>query len=1176
MFFNRKNNNKKSNNSNKAKAMSLTTPADTDGDDDDDHQYSRMSVIKGMKTGKRTDVMKVVRKLVDGWRDPLCMANQIEAVERNTRHAATNAKANLFVTATSAEASRTLLAGARLYLQDMDGINWEPYLSRQQQQQPLAAAEDWYFEDEVAMAAAAPTAEDYWPEIPADDCVSVISELDVSAVRKPIDYIRKLVDDWRDRSVNGRLIAAVDKDSSGQRLFVTARDANATRALVRVGQRNGFQWSVYEPSVHNRATGAIGGQFNYNTVSHGVDNWSKGALPKYPNWSAAVVEATNNRKGNHHQHENRGHTGASGSGGGGVGSSGDYDRDMVRALRLSKFDDKERLKKLKEEQELRELQERQKQELRDKIAAIVIDTDRSTEKIAELIELMKQYERDSGQPIYADYQPIDQLMIDTVLNDRSKLILCVILALGGQVSLDTVFAYFAVHMEKIHVEFEDNMRKQLPLFDPCVHRLDTEVYLNHEALDDQLVCVHIKGDGNCLWSAVSTAVYGSDEYMESLRLLTAATLLDYSSEFIGAYNSDMDVPFDELVSKAVTLQEWGYEWHIQALSMALHRPIYIYSSFISMVNKRRQSYDELREVYERTYVPNHMRFLADGNREDEIPVLLYYNGMDHYSLVLPKREGVRPLRPYTEMMEPMVNKKDNIPVPEPPTTNRQHIEKSTNNNNNTGANKKCHVNIPPVPTKTNKQNISKNTNKKWTERMEPMVNKKDNIPVPEQPTTSRQHIDKSANNNNNTGANKKRHERTERMEPNRKANVPTITTTVDNNDDKDSVNISDEYKLNLSQNIKKIIGENLDNYLRLKLNKSAIKEDIRQKLLLIMQNNDTGNSNTITDNTFDTDNSDDSVVVVGDDVTEFDCDICGAESLPIDGAVSYGCQHRYCDDCVRQTLTIEIQDNRIESLACPAPDCTAKATPQLVRRIVGPELYNRYDQLLLKAAVGAMDDVHYCPNTDCGAMVVAEIDLAMGDCPRCGLAFCTSCMKPYHGGYDCGLDTRERDDMVQMFQSAELAEQMQAEEDELMKAIAEAEREDWDWIDRIRDEQKAIRQQEMLLEEQRKADEERAAEERRRKDGERFRREAELREREIIAAQAVERERRLKDRQEGRQREERESEQLVRQVSRPCPRCKAPIQKNEGCNHMTCTKCRYEFCWECMGYWQGYNHICAR
>lgn len=48
------------------------------------------------------------------------------------------------------------------------------------------------------------------------------------------------------------------------------------------------------------------------------------------------------------------------------------------------------------------------------------------------------------------------------------------------------------------------------------------------------------------------------------------------------------------------------------------------------------------------------------------------------------------------------------------------------------------------------------------------------------------------------------------------------------------------------------------------------------------------------------------------------------------------------------------------------------------------------------------------------------------------------------------------------------------------------------------------------------------------------------------------------------------NDQWKKQNSKKCPQCKVDIQKNEGCNHMTC-KCRHEFCWECLRRWKTCN-----
>jgi len=40
-----------------------------------------------------------------------------------------------------------------------------------------------------------------------------------------------------------------------------------------------------------------------------------------------------------------------------------------------------------------------------------------------------------------------------------------------------------------------------------------------------------------------------------------------------------------------------------------------------------------------------------------------------------------------------------------------------------------------------------------------------------------------------------------------------------------------------------------------------------------------------------------------------------------------------------------------------------------------------------------------------------------------------------------------------------------------------------------------------------------------------------------------------------------------------CPGCKTPIERSEGCNHMTCTRCQTHICWECLATFPQGNGI---
>lgn len=55
-----------------------------------------------------------------------------------------------------------------------------------------------------------------------------------------------------------------------------------------------------------------------------------------------------------------------------------------------------------------------------------------------------------------------------------------------------------------------------------------------------------------------------------------------------------------------------------------------------------------------------------------------------------------------------------------------------------------------------------------------------------------------------------------------------------------------------------------------------------------------------------------------------------------------------------------------------------------------------------------------------------------------------------------------------------------------------------------------------------------------------------------------------------------ESENWLKLYTRACPKCKAMISKDGGCQYMRCQTCSTAFCWLCMGLFDHKNHDCNR
>ncbi|KAI0032690.1 hypothetical protein K488DRAFT_12260, partial [Vararia minispora EC-137] len=54
-------------------------------------------------------------------------------------------------------------------------------------------------------------------------------------------------------------------------------------------------------------------------------------------------------------------------------------------------------------------------------------------------------------------------------------------------------------------------------------------------------------------------------------------------------------------------------------------------------------------------------------------------------------------------------------------------------------------------------------------------------------------------------------------------------------------------------------------------------------------------------------------------------------------------------------------------------------------------------------------------------------------------------------------------------------------------------------------------------------------------------------------------------------RDDSETANWIKSNTKECAKCQSTIEKNGGCNHMTCKKCKHEFCWVCMGPWSEHG-----
>ncbi|XP_024135234.1 E3 ubiquitin-protein ligase RNF14 [Oryzias melastigma] len=233
--------------------------------------------------------------------------------------------------------------------------------------------------------------------------------------------------------------------------------------------------------------------------------------------------------------------------------------------------------------------------------------------------------------------------------------------------------------------------------------------------------------------------------------------------------------------------------------------------------------------------------------------------------------------------------------------------------------------------------------------------------------------------------------------------------------------------------------------------------------------------------------------------TVFDCGICFSAWLGSECVQLHGCGHVFCQACLREFCKVQITEGNIQGVTCPQAGCPATPTPAQVKTLVGEELFNHYDRLLLQFTLDRMPDLIYCPRPSCSSAILLENSSTVALCPGCHFAFCVTCKKTYHGASKC-----YEEKVIQKEQIA-TPELSLPESEEGAKALLE-------------DYHSGSKERRRLLEK-----------------------------RYGYASWVM--------------LEETVNEKWKNCNTQPCPHCYCAIEKNGGCPHMLCTQCNHSFIW---------------
>ncbi|KAI5206992.1 RCC1/BLIP-II protein [Aureobasidium subglaciale] len=282
------------------------------------------------------------------------------------------------------------------------------------------------------------------------------------------------------------------------------------------------------------------------------------------------------------------------------------------------------------------------------------------------------------------------------------------------------------------------------------------------------------------------------------------------------------------------------------------------------------------------------------------------------------------------------------------------------------------------------------------------------------------------------------------------------------------------------------------------------------------------------------------------------CAVCYKDQPPnVFPDINHSGQHNHepntCRKCFNRYIVGQIGSGQ-DRIKCA--ECQEHLSYEIVRQIVSKTSLGMYDKVLLKRCVEEDDDFHYCMSAKCksGQIHIGGLDSPLFNCKVCKRKHCVDCKVPLHEGESCDDYQARHDEETLQSEAAVFA---------MSRACpggcgARIERDGG--CPHMLCTKCGHEFCFLCLGDYNHAATEGMCPSQTMAQPEPYNPSAAA-----IKARRAERQARKHAHSE----EDESSVVLLGTITKPCPKCKVPIEKNGGCDHMTCASCHYQFCWLC-------------